>query len=210
MAFSLNQKTFTFLVASLYLLYGVSKLLFILLVYTIPESLVERIPLLNLFLHKDHTVAGYMYEIVFGIFAIFTILYGFALLYSTNKQKSFLNVFLTPHLETYLMVLLGAFLVIFYILVIKTSLPIPKDPNYMKVYWYMGVGGGLSFIVFPLLFEIVVYMFPMLSKLSLAMKALIILIAVVLIAIIFGILISKFYKPYQEVKEEADSKTLKI
>jgi Na+/H+-dicarboxylate symporter len=36
------------------------------------------------------------------------------------------------------------------------------------------------------------------------MKAFVILIAVVLIAIVFGILIAKFYKPYQAVKEEAE------
>lgn len=200
MGFSLSPKAFTILVASLYMLYGLSKLLFILIIYTLPEHLIRQIPVLNLFIHRDHTVAGFMYEIVFGIFAIFSLLYGYALLFPQSPLK----ILMIPHLETTLMVILGLFLVIFYLLIIKTNLPIPKDPNYTKVYWYMGVGGGLSFIVFPILFELVVLLIPALSRLSRTMKALVILSAVVVTALVFGILIAKFYKPYYITKEEAD------
>jgi hypothetical protein len=213
MAFFASEKSFTIFVASLYMLYGVSKLLLVLLVYIIPEQQLKKIPLMNLLIHKDRTVAGYMYEIVFGVFAVFTVLYALALYESVmaqskTRRRRWLAWLLIPHLETFFMVILGIFLVVFYMLVIYTDLPISKNSNYKLVYWYMGVGGGLSFIVFPLLFQLVVSLFPILQKLSLPTKALIILIAVVVIAIAFGLLIAKFYKPYESVKEEADSHLL--
>jgi hypothetical protein len=203
-----TQKSFTLFVAGLYMLYGLSKLVIILLTYIISEEQLRKNPLTSLLIHKDHTLAGVMYEIVFGIFAVFSMLYAFALYESAMRpKKQLFAVLLKPHLETYFMVILGVFLVVFYMLVIYTNLPIQKNKNYQKVYWYMGVGGGISFIVFPLLFELVAYMFPVIEKLSLATKALVTIIAVVIITFVFGLLMYKFYKPYIAVKEEADKET---
>lgn len=202
-----TENAFTLFVASLYMLYGLVKLLLVIIVYIIPEHQLRKIPFMSLLIHKDRTVAGFMYEIVFGVFAVFTVLYALALYESVMKRPKAPHLFawlLIPHLETIFMVVLGVFLVVFYLLVLYTNLPIPKNPNYKLVYWYMGVGGGLSFIVFPLLYELIAYIFPTLQKLSRPTKALIILIAVVIIAAAFGLLIIKFYKPYEIVKEEAD------
>jgi len=88
------------------------------------------------------------------------------------------------------------FLVIFYVLVIYTRFPIPKKRENTQMYKFMGIGGGLSFLIIPVLWEAIIAFVPIFKGMNIYMKSVIILLSVIVIAIIVSIAIwlFKMYK----------------
>lgn len=144
-----------YFVGFLYILYGITKVIIGLSVMTIPVNIIKKIPVLNWFIKtiSDKTVAGRFYEYVLLIFGFYTIIHALALfeVFSDN-----INVFLDQKVVLYnVFMIFGIVLTVFYCLVLYTNLPIEKDPKQYDDYKLFGLGGGISFIVFPILWEII-------------------------------------------------------
>lgn len=148
-----------------FLLYGVLKLLLIVSIMTIPPYIQEKlhkIEWFSLFVSKDKTVAGKMYEYVLLVFAVFSIIHGLALL--GVFSEGFREAIESKNFQYPFYIILGLWLLVFYILVIYTDLPIQKEPlntyNY-KIYGYLG---GLSFLLVPPIWIMIEYFNPFLTK----------------------------------------------
>jgi hypothetical protein len=102
--------------------------------------------LLKDFISKDLTVAGKVFEYTIIIFAIYTIITGVYLL-DIIKNKQF-NQLMHNKLITYILYIsMGLFLILFYYIVLYTSIDIQKDPKQMATYKLFGLGSGLMFIL---------------------------------------------------------------
>lgn len=184
------------LLGIIFIIYGVVKISLVLSLVFIPpaiETKLSRIEGLNLLVSGDDTLAGKMYEYVLLTFAIFSIIHGLALLNTFPihfrhfiEQKSFQYPFY---------IFLGLWLFIFYAFVLYTSVPIHKKESEMhnyKIYAYMG---GLSFLLVPLLWEIIEYYNPYIQHLreeiQLAYMTLIILGLLLIIFVVY-IIVKRF------------------
>lgn len=152
-------------VGILFLAYGIIKIIMVTSLFVIPpniEKQLETIDIVNLFVSGDNTLAGEMYEYVLLVFAIFSIVHGLALMgvfsekfHSRLESKEFQYPFY---------IILGLWLMVFYFLVIYTNVPISKDPSKMYNYRLYGYLGGLSFLLVPVIWQIIERFNPYLSQ----------------------------------------------
>ena len=149
-----------YLLAFLYIFYGLIMIFGILLLIFLPEDKISIIPILNNYISfaKDKTFAGHFYDYIMIVFCFYTICYGFSILqyFPTNID----NIFENKIFIYLLYFILGSVSLIFYSLVLYTNLPISKDlQNNTYIYkLYMLFGG--SFILIPIIKEILVYIHP--------------------------------------------------
>ena len=151
----------------IFLAYGVIKIILVAFLFLIPPSLQKRLAAIegfDLFITGDPTLAGKMYEYVLLVFAVFSVIHGLALLGAFSKplhdlleKKSFQYPFYT---------VLGLWLIIFYVMVIYTDLPIPKDPNKMRNYKIYCYFGGLSFLLVPVIWEAIERSYPSIDRMA--------------------------------------------
>ncbi len=148
------------MLAGLYILYGVIKIVGVLLIIFLSENEISKIPFLNNYISfaKDKTLAGHFYDYIMMVFCFYTICYGFSILqyFPTNVD----NIFENKVFIYLLYLILGLVSIIFYSLVLYTNIPISKDlKNYKHLYkLYMLFGG--SFILIPIIKESIVYFRP--------------------------------------------------
>jgi len=116
----------TIILAILYILYGVVKIVIgFIVMYMTPEE-ISKIPVLSMLSKEaaDKTLAGRMYEYVLMAFGVFTIIHG--LLIFGLFPKWFVFGFEQKTVQYGVFFGLGAIMTIFYCLVLYTSLPIDK------------------------------------------------------------------------------------
>lgn len=143
----------------LYLIYGLLKVSIAVSILFLPESITAKIPIIrSINKSNDETMAGKVYEYVFLIFGLYTILAGLSFLH-------ILNPFLRRYVEMcrteyYVVWILGLSLIIFYALVLYSDLPIPQRSDKRDNYLVFGIGSGISLICFPILWETAKYYYP--------------------------------------------------
>lgn len=194
----MNMEFKTFM-GILYLVYGVSKLIIGTVMMALPADQIARIPILKKLVEdgKDDTISGHMYEYMLMLFGVYTILYGSALLgflpYSVLLQLE------RKQVEYSVFIVIGLILVIFYSLVLYTKLPIPKEEKHRSHYLWFGLGGGISFLIMPVIWELLAWAVPALHELPYATRSLVILggsiFAVVIIGIIWTLIRDNGKKP---------------
>ena len=175
-----NNLKWRYTVGVLYLLYGIVKIILTIIALTVPYEKLSTWPLLSIMAKNDHTISAQMYEYIFAAFAGFTILYGLTMLYILRGPIA--RVIEYKYTELLYMLVLGAFLVIFYCLVLYTNVNIPKIRENYPMYELFGLGGGLSFIVIPLIWEGIIKFTPIFKGMSSYTKSIVVLLSVILIA----------------------------
>lgn len=177
-----------YFVGFLYMLYGITKVIIGLSVMTIPVNIIKQIPVLNWFIKtiSDKTVAGRFYEYVLLIFGFYTILHALAL-FEVFPDR--INGFMDQKVVLYSVFgVFGIVLTVFYSLVLYTDLPIEKDTKQYSDYKLFGLGGGISFIAFPILWEIIDRGIPFFRALNDQMQKLILFGMIIVVLIIIDII----------------------
>lgn len=192
-----------YIIGILYLLYAIVKISSGLAIMFLPLEIIDKTPILNIFVKEaaDKTFAGRMYEYVLLAFGVFSLFEGLALLDQLSPK---LTVLLESKWTEYtVFILLGIILTVFYSLVLYTDLPISKNKTDNDHYKILGLGGGISFLVMPLIWEFMGHTIPAFERLSQEMKATVI-VAIAIIAAIIGELIYK----YLELKKKTITQIL--
>jgi hypothetical protein len=189
-------------IAAYYIIYGITKLIIALSLFYIPASVLSKIPILNKFVMdlEDKTLAGHFYEYILMIFGIYTIIMGISLLHILPYG---MRVIIENKIFEYsVFIILGLALVIFYSLVVFTNLPISKSNDERNIFYYklLGIGGGISFLIMPIIFEIIEYFFPVFDKLPFEHKAMYILIITLIFFVILGFIWTLFIKKHLSIK----------
>jgi hypothetical protein len=142
----------------LFIIYGLLKMAAFFAIYLIPDRL-QTIAGLNLIISGDHTMAGRAVEWVLAVFALFSIVHGSALIGmfphyvdSLIESRAFQYSFYT---------VCGAALIVFYSLVLYSDAPISKKKENYKMYWIYGYLIGLSFLIVPILWHVLIAIYPM-------------------------------------------------
>ena len=176
-----------FLTGLIYLLYGVIKIIIALSIITLPERVLVKIPIVNLFMAeiKDKTLAGKMYDYVLSIFGIYTIIHGLSILHITNDKIA--HYLEQQHIQYAIYITLGTTLLVFYSLVLYTNIPISKqNTEEARIHYrFLGIGSGIYFILIPFLWEFLEYIVPKVNNLSMENKALTV-IGITILIIIFN------------------------
>ena len=173
-----------YLIAFLYIFYGITKLIIGLSIMTIPINIIKNIPVLNWFIKtiSDTTFAGRFYEYILLVFGIYTITHGLALLnVFPRKIHNFIE---SDFVFNYVFILFGVILLVFYCLVLYTNIPISKNVANYNDYKLLGIGSGAAFLVVPLLWYIFEAISPWFVRLNRELQNLIILLIVIIALII--------------------------
>ncbi len=188
----------------IFLAYGVIKIIMVTSIMLLPPELENKLSTiegLDMFVSGDDTTAGKMYEYVLLTFAIFSIIHGLALL---GVFRKFVHDLVEKKAFQYpFYIALGLWLLIFYFIVIYTDAPISKDPKNMRNYKIYCYFGGLSFLLVPLIWEIIEYFYPKVGGMKqdqqLMYMTLLMLAAIFVIFLIY-IVTKRLYKLYREKK----------
>jgi len=185
-----------------FLMYGIIKIILVTSIMFIPPELKKKLSTIegfDMFVSGDDTTAGKMYEYVLLSFAIFSIIHGLALMDVFSQR--FHNIIESKLFQYPFYIALGLWLMIFYMLVLYTDLPIEKKEqnrrNY-KIYCYLG---GLSFLLVPPIWELIEYFNPGVQKMpqdkQLMYMTLLMLAAIFVIFLVY-IVSKRLYKMYRQ------------
>lgn len=94
---------------------------------------------------KDASTAAKALDLSIIVFAVYSIFRGVYLLKMFDHQ-SFKTMMEARHVAYLLYGVMGAFLVVFYYLVVYTSTKIDKDPHEASTYKLVGIGTGMFFL----------------------------------------------------------------
>jgi len=171
----------------LYLMYGIIKIIVGVSVMAVPAKYLVNVPVLNklVSVDKDDTLAGRMYEYIFTLFGVFTLLNGLSLL--EYLPQYLIHFFEMQYTEYAVFLVLGTILIVFYSLVLYTSLPISKSKESYTHYKIFGLGGGISFLVMPLLWETLQVVLPAFHRLPAEQKSMVVITFTVVAAIVADI-----------------------
>lgn len=112
--------------------------------------------------NTDTTLAGKMYDYTVMVFGVYTVMYGALLLHPSLPIK-----YLEQKAVQYSVFIgLGSFLIVFYTLVLYSNVKIPKNKDNRRFYKFIGLGGGISFVLIPLVSEVIAYAEPAFNTLS--------------------------------------------
>ena len=175
------------LIGILYLLYGILKIVIGYCVIALPRETVLKLPIVRLFAkkHDDHTISGILYELVLTAFGVFTLVNGLAILDVLPHHTAV--YFENKYTEYIVFLILGTILIVFYSLVLFTSLPIPKKKESYNEYRLYGIGGGISFLIIPVLWELTLYLLPAFHRLRMEEKSICVLGFIIILAIVADI-----------------------
>jgi|APGre2960657423_1045063.scaffolds.fasta_scaffold18846_1 hypothetical protein len=178
------------LIGIVFLIYGFAKIAMVTSLIFIPPEIKKRLALIegfDFFVSLDDTLAGHMYEYILLVFAVFSIIHGLALL--GVFRESFHDVIERKSFQYPFYIALGLWMMIFYISVIYTNIPIEKDMQYVrnyKIYCYLG---GLSFLLVPFIWEAIEYFNPKLYRMrqdtQLMYMTLLMLVAIFIIFLVY-------------------------
>lgn len=182
------------IIAGLYILYGISKVSLGITVMMVPsEELKKNKVLKGLAKHtQDRTLAGRFYEYILLAFGIYTIIYGLNMLHMfpdniyerIDRKETEYTVF----------IVLGLLLTVFYTLVLYTDVPISKNMKYEQHYKILGLLGGISFLIMPVLWEMAEISYPWFKQISLKKKSAVILASTIITIMILEITYKFAYK----------------
>ena len=179
---------YKYILGILYLLYAIIKITVGVALMFLPLDIIAKTPILKIFIKEtsDKTLAGRFYEYILLIFGIFSLIEGLALLDILPFYIA--HYFESKWVEYIVFIILGLILTVFYSLVLYTDLPISKNKTDNQHYKIFGLGGGLSFLIMPLIWEAVARIVPSFDSLSRDIKAAII-VGIVIVFTIIGDLI---------------------
>lgn len=127
------------------ILYGILKLGIGALALFAPDHLRrewKQHKVLNFIISTDTTISAKMIEIALMVFGIYTLAHGLDTLGVINTPfihtRAFIYFFYT---------VIGLFLIVFYSLVVYTSLDIPKEKGELVRYKIVGLVGGILFLI---------------------------------------------------------------
>lgn len=191
------------LLSTIFILFGIFKLaIAISIAWFIPDDVekkLSKIPIINIIISGDKSLAGKMIEYIILAFALFTMVHGLAIM--DIFPSSISNIIQSKLLHYSVYALLALFSIVFYSLVLYTDYPISKNPSYYGNYRVYGFLSGLSFLLIPLLWELSEFIFPILEKLSTNKK----LMYMTLFALVGLGGITGFYFAYEKLKEGLQS-----
>jgi len=172
-------------IAVLYIAYGLIKLIVGVSLMKLPEHILAKIPVVNWFTAEasDKTLAGRFYGYALMAFGCFTIIHGLAMLHVLSDAVH--DAMEHRYTQYIVFTIIGVAMTLFYALVLYTNLPISKSRKAtdMTHYKILGLYGGISFLVMPLLWEIIDRIFPMFDKLSMEAQNAAIIGVTVIVAI---------------------------
>jgi hypothetical protein len=169
----------------MYIIYGLIKVLVGIALFNVPkDTLLKKLPFIRDFTspEEDDTVSGKMYEYVLVIFGLFTFFNGMSLVHLLPRM--FINFFEYKWTEYTVFAILGILLTTFYSLVLFTKTKIPKREDQTMYYKFYGLGGGIFFLLMPVILETVSQGLPVFNKLSTEVKSMTVLTTIL---IVFGI-----------------------
>jgi hypothetical protein len=177
------------------ILYGILKISLGISLSILPEYIIDKIPILKYFNDKnfDKTLAGRFYNYILVVYGFYTILAGFALLkmFSPNINYFFENKEFIYTLYS----VLGITILIFYLLVLYTNVPISKNlDEYKNNYEIICYVGTLSFLALPIFWNYMTYMHPIYKNMSNDMKYIILIGFTIFLSIIYEIIYKIFNK----------------
>ena len=187
------------LLSSMFILFGIFKLATVIAItWFIPrdiEKKLSQIPIINILISGDKSLAGKMIDYIILTFALFTLVHGLAIM--DVLPATITTIFESKLLHYSFYTLLALFSIIFYSLVLYTDYPISKNTSYNGNYKVYGFLSGFSFLLIPLLWELGEIIFPILDKLSTTKK----LIYITLLSILALGGITGLYYAYEKIKE---------
>lgn len=156
----------------LYLAYGVFKSLFDLAILTRFTKA-----------HEDETLSGRMYHYVFLLFSIYTMVLGLSLLHVLPAK--FRAVVERKWTEYTVMIVLGAFLIIFYSLALYSNVRVDKKKENQRYYELFGIGAGIWFVLTPIILETLSLFVPIFHGWTIEYRAMTILAISLVAAVSF-------------------------
>jgi len=198
-----SNKLTNYIMAAIYILYGVIKIILgIAIMFLKPED-VKDIPVINLLktVIEDNTLAGHMYDYVLMAFGVFTIIHGMILL--DLLPLWFEIIFVSKLVQYGALIIFGLIMTIFYALVLYTDLPISKNKEKYGHYISIGLIGGIIFLITPPFMELLEYISPAFNKLSIEQQNMSIIAIIIIITVIGELLYIYFSNsPHSEIAKE--------
>jgi len=200
---SSNKKdTLDIIFAIIYILYGVVKIAIGLVIMIVKPEQIQNIPLLNMLTKEaaDKTLAGSMYEFVLMAFGVVTILHGLTIF--SLLPSWFEEFFVSKVVQYTILTIFGLIMSIFYSLVLYTDVKIDKNSEYNDHYLLLGLVGGITFLLMPLIWELIEYVSPFFKNLPVEQQNMAIIASIIIIIAIFEII-------YILYKKEPETSTFK-
>jgi len=188
-------------IAILYILYAFVKIIIGSCLFILPLKTISTTPVLKIFTKEasDTTLAGRMYEYVLFVFGIYSLLEGLSLLEQLpHSMIAFLELKTTQYT---IFIILGTILTVFYALVLYTRIPISKNNAHYDTYQLFGFYGGISFLVMPIIGELLAYAVPAYRNLSIELKSAFIIGLVIVIAIIADLIFTYLKRNNESVTQ---------
>lgn len=149
------------------LVYGIAKIVLVMLSFTLTKKqkeAMDKIPYSNIIFGKDTTLAFKFSEYVLLIFGIYSVMHGLGLL---HVLPTIIEEFLDDlRVQYFVSFALGIPTTIFYVLVLYTNVPIEKDETNFGTYKVCLWGIGVSFLLFPILWELAKMLLPYLASMD--------------------------------------------
>ena len=192
-----------------YILYGLLKVLIGVALFTVPKDvLFKKIPFIKNLVspEEDDTISGRLYEYVLLVFGLFTFFNGMSLV--RLLPRALITFFEYKSTEYTVFITLGLLLTTFYSLALFTKTNIPKREDQTMYYKFYGLGGGIFFLMMPVVFESISYASPMFHNLSIESKSMIVLTTMLTAFGIAGwfynkkLLVPVYEKRYENVKNK--------
>jgi hypothetical protein len=184
------------IIAFYYLFYGITKLIIGFSLMSLPLDYIKKIPILKIFIiiASDKTLAGHFYEYILMLFGVYTIIMGLSYLHIL--PVSIRHIIETKTFQYPVYIIFGLILIIFYSLVSYTNLPIEHSHKEDDLFHYklIGIGGGISFLLIPIIIELFIIVIPGFRCLPYENKSMIILGGSIFIIIIIGFIWTIFDK----------------
>ena len=178
-----------------YILFGIYKIIIGLSILFLSNYKLDNIPIIKYFSDTitDKTLAGQFYNYILLLFGIYTILCGLALLNVFSQNIN--NIFENKQVIYIIYSIFGLTILLFYLLVLYTNLPINKDlTNNETQYTMFCYGGGLSFLIVPIFMNFMKYVKPVYKSISKDNQTIIIIGLIIMFSIIIDIIYNKIKK----------------
>ena len=192
------------IIAILYILYGIIKIIIGFVVMFLTPEQIEKLPLLSSLSKAagDKSLAGLLYEYVLMAFGVVTILHGLILF--GIMPLWFETIFVTKTVQYIILTIFGLIMSIFYSIVLYTDVPIDKNSEYNDHYLILGLVGGITFLLMPLLWEIIEYFIPFFNNLPLEQQNIYIIASIIVVVVIAELV----YMIYHKVSETSTFKKI--
>jgi hypothetical protein len=190
-----------YLIGIIYILYAIVKISVGVCLFTLPVEKIATIPIAKIFVKEaaDKTLAGRFYEYMLFLFGIFSLFEGLSLL--ELLPQHIINYFESKYIEYIVFILIGTCLVLFYSLVLYTNIPISKNFADYDHYKLLGFYTGISFLIMPILWELLAYFVPVFNNLPFETKSAIIIGSVILLSIIAELIYTYLHKHNESITQ---------